>query len=441
MSDQRSDELFRKLAAEEPPLQAEDTLSSATAPTTPVVARPEMQQQFVGGMLLVAAFIFTLAAGLLTFIGTDNNEEDDNNSNPVVLAEPTDANKPAEDSTASPTPTDAPTQPTPQPTTAGALPTAAVDVAAVSLLTPVGVAQASINLNTVQRSNSPFTQRNPAGEEGVATLANYVVQNGDTLDKIKDQFQLDDICSIIWSNDRRSMSPLRPGVALRIPPVDGYYAQIKSPVTIAELADASNVTPEQIIESEFNPLLAGAEPDNLLPEGAGIMVPGGDGGNCNIWAAQGPADENAPSGPGSNILDYIRFYGLLGCNIDGITPGTFPANTPYTGNFFAGFSASHTGVDLAGNIGDPIRAAGGGTVIFAGVNNFGYGNTVAIAHGSTFTIYAHLNSISVACGQQVSALQVIGTLGSTGRSYGPHLHFEIRNSNFEPLDPCFTIRC
>ncbi len=440
MSDQRSDELFRKLAAEEPPLQNDDTLSSATAPTAPVGARSGMQQQFVGGMLLIAALVFTLAAGLLTFLG--DTENDENTGDPVVVAEPTTDTKPLdEDSTATPTPTVAPGEPTAQPTRADVLPTAPVDVAAVALLTPAVVAQDAIDLNAVQRSNSPFTRRIGDTGQGNVTLASYVVQTGDTLDEIKEQFQLEDVCSIIWSNDRRNVSPLRPGVALNIPPVDGYYARINAPITIAELAEASGVSPEDIIESVYNPLLVDAEPDQVLPEGAGVMVPGGDGGNCAIWSGAGPADENAPAGPGSNILDYVRFYGLLGCNISSITPGSFPVNQPYTGNFFAGFSAAHTGVDLAGNTGDPIRAAGGGTVIFAGVNNFGYGNTVVIAHGSSFTIYAHLNSIGVSCGQQVGALAVIGTLGSTGRSSGPHLHFEIRNANFEPLDPCFTIRC
>lgn len=444
MSDQHSDDLFRKLAAEEPPIQDGDTVSSATAPTAPFQPRSDMQQQFVGGMLLVAALIFTLAAGLLTFLSDRDDTTDNTNNDPVVIADPTDNAKPS-DGTATPTPT-AEAEAVKAIIVASdesmdVLPTAAVDAASVLLLTPAGLNRDVSELDTVRRGNSPFTQQNSDSDGGTAQLASYVVQTGDTLDDIKDQFQLEDICSIIWSNDPRFVSPLRPGAALNIPPVDGYYAVIKSPISIAELAEASGVSAESIIESVYNPLLAGAEPDNLLPEGAGIMVPGGDGGNCAIWSAERAADGNAASGPSGNILNYIQFYGLLGCNISAITPGSFPVNQPYRGSFFQGFSAGHTGVDLAGNTGDPILAAGGGTVIFAGVNNFGYGNTVAIAHGSTFTIYAHLNSISVSCGQQVSSQQVIGTLGSTGRSSGPHLHFEIRNANFEPLDPCFTIAC
>ncbi|NDJ85586.1 MAG: M23 family metallopeptidase, partial [Chloroflexi bacterium] len=67
--------------------------------------------------------------------------------------------------------------------------------------------------------------------------------------------------------------------------------------------------------------------------------------------------------------------------------------------------------------------------------------TVVIAHGTTFTLYAHMNSVSVSCGQNVSQGQAIGEVGNTGNSSGPHVHFEIRNAGFEPLDPCYTIQC
>jgi lysostaphin len=107
--------------------------------------------------------------------------------------------------------------------------------------------------------------------------------------------------------------------------------------------------------------------------------------------------------------------------------------------FFRGFSPSHTGVDLAADIGTPVVAAGSGVVIFSGVSQYGYGNVIVIAHGSTFTLYGHLESRSVRCGQDVSQGQVIGEVGNTGNSSGPHLHFEIRNANFDPIDPIYTI--
>lgn len=90
-----------------------------------------------------------------------------------------------------------------------------------------------------------------------------------------------------------------------------------------------------------------------------------------------------------------------------------------------GFSSWHPGVDLAAPIGTSVYAANSGTVIFAGRNNWGYGNAIVISHGPFATLYGHLNSVNVSCGQTVGTGQIIGTVGNTGNSSGPHLHFEI----------------
>jgi len=94
----------------------------------------------------------------------------------------------------------------------------------------------------------------------------------------------------------------------------------------------------------------------------------------------------------------------------------------------------HAGIDLHGTTGTPILAAGNGTVVFAGVRS-GYGSTVIIDHGGRLaTLYAHQSSIAVAEGQAVRRGQVIGAVGSTGNSTGPHLHFEVRAAG-TPVDP------
>ncbi|HEY8339567.1 MAG TPA: M23 family metallopeptidase [Egibacteraceae bacterium] len=94
----------------------------------------------------------------------------------------------------------------------------------------------------------------------------------------------------------------------------------------------------------------------------------------------------------------------------------------------------HTGVDIAAPTGTPIRAARGGTVSFAGVRG-GYGNLVIIDHpDGTQTRYAHQDALQVQVGQRVAAGQVVGTVGSTGMSTGPHLHFELRRGG-DPVDP------
>jgi murein DD-endopeptidase MepM/ murein hydrolase activator NlpD len=103
-----------------------------------------------------------------------------------------------------------------------------------------------------------------------------------------------------------------------------------------------------------------------------------------------------------------------------------------------GFSlGGHEGVDLSPTmgIGEPVHAAGAGTVAYAGWNNYGYGYVVVIGHGAYFSLYGHLNTYSVRCGQSVSAGQVIGAVGNTGNSSGPHLHFEVRDADWNARNP------
>ena len=94
----------------------------------------------------------------------------------------------------------------------------------------------------------------------------------------------------------------------------------------------------------------------------------------------------------------------------------------------------HTGIDFAAGSGVPIRAAADGIVLSAGVRG-GYGNTILIDHGGALaTLYAHQSAFAVAAGARVAKGQVIGYVGSTGNSTGPHLHFETR-VNGTPVNP------
>ena len=104
-------------------------------------------------------------------------------------------------------------------------------------------------------------------------------------------------------------------------------------------------------------------------------------------------------------------------------------------NPFGGSSSEfHTGQDIATLWGTPVMAAANGTVIFAGWQN-GYGQIVIIDHGNGLTSrYGHLSGIDVEVGQQIARGEQLGRVGSTGRSTGPHLHYEIR-INDEPVDP------
>lgn len=107
-------------------------------------------------------------------------------------------------------------------------------------------------------------------------------------------------------------------------------------------------------------------------------------------------------------------------------------NWPLVGTITSGYgwrqSGYHHGIDIAGEIGDPIKACAAGTVTFAGYKSV-YGRTVVIEHpDGKETLYAHVQTIKVSQGESVARGQVIATVGMTGRTTGPHVHLEVRNN-------------
>lgn len=104
---------------------------------------------------------------------------------------------------------------------------------------------------------------------------------------------------------------------------------------------------------------------------------------------------------------------------------------------FNGRKRMHYGMDFTGPVGTDVYSTGDGKVIKAKYNPYGYGKEVIIDHGFGYkTLYAHLKDITVEKGNTVTRGQVIGTLGNTGRSTGPHLHYEVRKNN-RPQNPLY----
>jgi len=123
------------------------------------------------------------------------------------------------------------------------------------------------------------------------------------------------------------------------------------------------------------------------------------------------------------------------------TPSIWPtgfrritSNFGYRSDPFGGFNALHTGLDIAGDYGSPIQATADGIVELAGWDG-GYGNSVVISHGNGLsTRYGHMSDIKVKVGQTVKKGETIGLMGSTGRSTGTHVHYEILK-NGVPVNP------
>jgi len=436
----RSQQLFNQLAAEEPPLDLHnDTAPSKTAPrpaqhTRPIAAMRDSSGQFIITLLLGVALVVTLVATLVVFFssGDDDGNEilSQNPTATLTISAPTST---LPNVAATPVPTESAPQATieAEPFVVSLPPTAAADEVGAWLLTPLP--NFGSGGTSLVRQDGAFTI---AGQTPRLEVTPYTVRQGDTLTDIGVRFGLD-ICSIVWSNPRNKVSPLRPGNVIDILPVDGVLFKVSSPITIQQIGEQTGIDPFIIIDSPFNDLF-GTTPDTVLVEGMKIVVPGGDGGNCNIWSPPTVARSGSTGGSGSS--GGVGPGSLWGCAYTlegGGFAGITPVNGKYT--FFQGYTAAHTGVDLAAASGTPVVSAGSGTVAFAGWNEYGYGNAIVIDHGGVFTLYAHLSSMNVSCGQVVGAGDYIGAVGSTGRSSGPHLHFEIRDSGFNPMDPVFSL--
>lgn len=234
----------------------------------------------------------------------------------------------------------------------------------------------------------------------------YTVKAGDTVLGIAARFGLQPE-TLMWSNSNIEQNPdrLSIGDELRILPVDGVLHVVARGETLSGLAQKYDVGMGDIVGYTANGL---ESIDAPLTIGREIVVPGGtrpfavaSAGASTARRASAPA--NAPQGSGN--------FGW-----------------PAAGYVSQGYWGGHPAYDLAGWVGSPVTASDAGYVVVAGGGwNGGYGNHVIIDHGNGFTtLYAHLNSIFVSPGETVAKGAQIGTMGNTGNSTGPHLHFEVR---------------
>jgi murein DD-endopeptidase MepM/ murein hydrolase activator NlpD len=113
---------------------------------------------------------------------------------------------------------------------------------------------------------------------------------------------------------------------------------------------------------------------------------------------------------------------------------------PTTARYISGYNYSpesnHPAIDIGGQEGNAIYAVDNGVVVYAGWNDYGYGNMIVIDHGYGWqSLYAHLSALNVACGSYVYQGNVIGYMGTTGNSSGPHLHFELLSETYGKVNP------
>jgi murein DD-endopeptidase MepM/ murein hydrolase activator NlpD len=232
-------------------------------------------------------------------------------------------------------------------------------------------------------------------------IITYTVQAGDTVQSIAEHFGLQPT-TISWANPVIEDAPdlLRIGQEVVILPVDGALHQVAEDDTLESIAEEYEVEPEAIVTCKYNPL---ESPDSSIVEGMQLVIPGGE----------------KPYVP-----KVVTTY--AGAVPEGAR-GTGRFQWPVLGSITQGYWYGHRAIDLGASTGSAVVAADGGFISFAGWTDVGYGYLIVIDHANGFaTYYAHLSNMYVFEGQAVERGQVIGAVGNTGWSTGPHLHFEVR---------------
>jgi LysM repeat protein len=267
-------------------------------------------------------------------------------------------------------------------------------------------------------------------------IITYTIQKGDTIFGIAEMFGLKPE-TILWGNYYTLLDDphnINPGVVLNIMPMDGTYHRWSEGEGLNGVAHGYNVTPDVIINypgNHLNPATVGDYAHPNIEPGTMLFVPGGTR-DYVTWSAPRISRDN----PG---VAKILGPGSCGTIVDGaVGTGSFiwPANNHWLSGFDYSPSTNHFGIDIAGGLGDAIYAADNGVIVYAGWNDWGYGNVVVIDHdGGWQTLYAHLSVLNVGCGQSVYQGDVIGYFGSTGNSSGPHLHFEMLNESYGKVNP------
>ncbi len=267
-------------------------------------------------------------------------------------------------------------------------------------------------------------------------IITYTVKIDDNVFSIAEMFGLKPE-TILWGNyDTLADNPelIHAGDVLNIMPENGTYHKWSAGEGLNGVAHGYHVTPEVIVNwagNHLDPKTLGDYSHPNIEAGTMLFVPGGSR-EFVTWSAPRISRDN----PG---VAKILGPGSCGTIMDGaVGTGTFiwPANNHWLSGYDYSPSTNHFGIDIAGGLGDAIYASDSGVVVYAGWNDWGYGNVVVIDHDRGWqTLYAHMSALNVGCGTSVNQGDVIGYFGSTGNSSGPHLHFEMLSESYGKVNP------
>lgn len=246
----------------------------------------------------------------------------------------------------------------------------------------------------------------------------YTVQNGDVLGKIAEKFGIS-VNTVLWANNLTWSSTIKAGQKLKILPSSGIEHPVKSGDTVLAIAKKYQSEAQAIIS--YNKLANASD----IKSGDLLFIPNGVK-PTQITSSYQPKPSNSPANTTNEKLPPAA--------IDSNTKLLWPVLSQRITQYYG---LNHTGLDIGDKTGNPIYAAESGKVEAAAWNAGGYGYYVIINHGNGLkTLYGHSSKLLVKAGDTVTRGETIALVGSTGRSTGPHLHFEVRinDSRTNPLN-------
>lgn len=261
---------------------------------------------------------------------------------------------------------------------------------------------------TEPRLESLYDTHTTISKKPRSEIIEYEVKSGDTVSTIAEKFGISQD-SVNWANNFDSALLIKPGQKIKILPVSGVSHTVVSGDTLESVAKKYSAESQAILDFPFNDI----GDDFKLKIGQILIVPDGVPPKAPITSPRSlPKPQYLAQGPSSPTFS---------------APGGASFVWPTSGGITQSFAWYHPGIDIANKGAPAVAAAEGGQIMVAGwPDNWGYGNRVVIDHGNGYhTTYAHLSNIYVTSGQTISRGQIIGRMGTTGRSTGTHLHFEI----------------
>lgn len=254
------------------------------------------------------------------------------------------------------------------------------------------------------------TQNTSSGSVAPRTeIISYTVQTGDTLSSIASDFGISNN-TLFWANNLNARSTIRPGKELIILPVSGVSHKVVSGDTLSRIAGKYDASEDDILD--FNRLSDSSQ----IAVGDELIIPGGT-------IKSTPPSKPAVIGTAPTVPTTPTNTGSAVGTGTMVWPTDLRVITQYYG-------WAHTGIDIDCHFTHNNYAADAGVVTYAGWKG-GYGYTVEIDHGNgLYTRYGHHASLFVQSGQTVSRGQALGICGTTGRSTGTHLHFEVHAGNW-----------